>query len=51
MTILNKSLVTAAAILIMGCSGMADKSANEPGINDIVLKSYQIILYHNLNSH
>jgi hypothetical protein len=34
MTILNKSLITAASILIMAC-GMADKQAEAPGFNDI----------------
>lgn len=35
MTILNKSLVTVAAILIMACSGgMADKNAEAPGFYD-----------------
>ena len=34
MTILNKSLVTAAAIIIMSCGGMADKQAEAPGFYD-----------------
>ena len=36
MTSLNKSLVTAMAILIMGCGGMADKKAEQAGFSDMV---------------
>lgn len=39
MNSLNKTLVTAAAILIMGCSGMTDKKAEAAGYNDITLNS------------
>lgn len=36
MTTLNKILATASTILIMGCGGMADKKAEEPGLNDYI---------------
>ena len=39
MTILNKSLVTAAAILIMGCSGDLSKKAEEPGSNTMYMNA------------
>jgi hypothetical protein len=43
MIILNKTLITAAAILIMGCGAMSEKKTEEPGyfasVNDVTGKS------------
>jgi hypothetical protein len=40
MTILNKSLITVVAILIMGCSGkMAEQSSADPGFKDMIVNS------------
>ncbi|MBK7668454.1 MAG: hypothetical protein IPJ32_14630 [Sphingobacteriaceae bacterium] len=39
MNSLNKTLVTAVAILIMGCSGAMKDKAEAPGFNDMTLNS------------
>ena len=36
MTILNKTLITAAAILMMACGGMSEKNAEAPGYNNYI---------------